>query len=749
MNKRSGLYFAIGIAYLLLLIVPMYYFNHMRATEYSYSYDFRTFALNASQLAEDGSSIRIDETSGFQDMFADPPGAQLNTGDYMITIKYESDSNHTMHLAASSNLDQYITLPADQTEVSEQFTIWPATDHFKAWLIYSGVGALTVYDMTITSMQPIYTDYEYYMIVTVFIWILIPVALLIMWKKYHFTKEQWIISGILVALGIISSFPIFYGYLWQGTDTRPHLMRMDGISRAFSEHRIPTMLYPNYCNDYGEVSCIYPDKFLYIPGLLRNRGVSLLSSLGTILLLINFAALLIMYYCAKYVTKSSRMALLASVLFCFFPYREFVMYEGGAALGMGVALLFFPLLYTALYDVFFLAGKRWYLLTISIAGLLCSHILSLALGMILAVITVVFCLLVLWKTKGLSKKIKGIVLSLLKSVGAFFAVCLSTIVPFVYYYSQGLSVDTMKLQFSLSIKSFAHNFLSESGQYHLILLVLSIVFLIIMMKKKISPSEQAPYYTIYYVFLIVMGFGLFWMSTNLFPWSIFYGFTPIYKALNMFQFAERFMLAGMPAICLGFIMLTEQLYGSIDECHDQQKRKMNIGMIVLMIIAVLLGCNTARRQIGYCDVCVHDRMTGNIYYKQSGYLPAGTDISFYASTVPNCGDWDSVENISYIKNGTSIHYEYICSSENNYIEFPLFNYSGYHAYDANGNELEIINSEHNRIQLNLIQNEEPQTIDVCFKMHPVFCICAIISSIATIFLYGYIIKKNKKEANRA
>ena len=138
-------------------------------------------------------------------------------------------------------------------------------------------------------------------------------------------------------------------------------------------------------------------------------------------------------------------------------------------------------------------------------------------------------------------------------------------------------------------------------------------------------------------------------------------------------------------------------------------------------------------------------MTGNIYYKQSGYLPAGTDISFYSSTVPNCGDWDSVENLSYTKDGTKIHYEYICSSADNYIEFPLFNYSGYHAYDACGNELEIINSEHNRIQLNLVQSEEPQTIDVCFKMLPAFYICAIISSIATILLYGYIIKMNKKE----
>ncbi|MBO4901196.1 MAG: hypothetical protein J5518_00185 [Lachnospiraceae bacterium] len=725
-------------AYAILLLLLLFYFNRMRSTEYAYSYDLNTFSLNAGHVDAEG-VLTVDETSGFNGVFADPPAAHLRSGDYTITITYESTGDNKLHISPNSNLDRYIPLPASETQVSETFSVWPASDHFHAWLVYDGSGTLSVRDITITSSAPLYTDYEYFMILTVLTGLLLPVCIWFMWKKLHFTKQQWLTAGLLTLAAFIVSFPVFLGRLWMGTDTRPHLMRMDGVSYALSEHRLPTVIYPNYCNDYGEISCIYPDKFLYLPGLLRNRGVSMVASLGTILFLINLASLLIVYFCAKYMSGSAMAALISAILFTFFPYRMYVMYGGGQALGMGIALMFFPLLFTALYDIFFKDGKHWYLLTIAVAGQLCSHILSFVLGIVLSVITLLFALLILWRKQNLKAKIGKIFLSLLKAVGVFLVTGLSTIVPFVYYYSWGLSVGTMKLEFLNTLQPLSVSFLSESGAYHLLLLVLVIILAACILKKRINTAWE-PRQSVFCIYLLIAGFILFWMSTALFPWKPVSYLGPIYSALQSFQFAERFMLAGTSAISLGFAIFVA---GIIRAAEDAPKKRLCTGMTALLLVAVFLGTLTSCRQIANCDTCVHDRMTGNIYYKQAGYLPAGTDISFYESSLPNCGDWDSVENLVYLKNGTSVHYEYICKSADNYMEFPLFYYKGYHAYNAEGVELPIINSEHNRIMLALTQSESPQVIDIRFTMHPLFYVSALISLLGTAALYGYIFYTNR------
>ncbi|MCR5355871.1 MAG: hypothetical protein K6E63_00555 [Lachnospiraceae bacterium] len=730
MNKKAV--FACLTVYVLSLIILLYYFNGKRGAEHEYSYDFSNFSVDAGCI-DDSGSLFIDESSGYSGVFSATPGTQLLSGDYTLTVNYHSSGTNELHYAGNSNCDKYVSLPEGSSEITEYFSLWPASDKFRIWLIYKGSGDLRIDSIKISSGRPLYTDYEYYMILTVILGTLIPLFVLYFYRKLHFDKEQWTAAGIMAALSVIVSFPVFYDYIWQGVDTRPHLMRVDGVSTAISARRLPTIIYDNYCNDYGELSCIYPDKFLYLPALLRKFGVSLIASQGTMLFIINAAAILIMYFSAKYFTKSVRASLAAAIVYCFVPYRIYVMYSGGQAFGMGISMLFFMPVFVGLYDVFFEKGRKWYLLTFGMAGFLCSHILSFVLSIVIVFGTALFCVIVLLAKRSFKNDIQRIFVSLIKSVGLFVIVGLSTIVPFVYYQHKGINISKMSLDFLKCIHSLYDDFAFENGYYNIMLFVICLIMLFVYKRRKGSADgEKGGYLYIYSRYLIVLGFVLFVMSTKLFPWKIIRSFPRIYSMLNMFQFAERFRLAGMPAMCLGMAVL----YKSISQ---DAKRHFAYITAAIMIVCVYLGLHTAYYQIDFCDVCVFDRMTGNIYYRQLGYLPPGTDMSYYESNVPNCGDWDSVENISYIKNGTDIHYEYKCSSDGNYIEFPLFKYAGYHAYDAAGNELIINNSEHNRILIDLVRSDEPQVIDIVFKMHPVFIVCAVISVLGTLFLL-YIVK---------
>ncbi|MCR5507305.1 MAG: hypothetical protein K6F34_01325 [Lachnospiraceae bacterium] len=741
MNEKNTRKYIAVVIYILLTAALLIYFNKKRSEEYSYSYDFNRFSLDAGTRPEDGSYLSIDESSGFSNVFSASPGTQLRSGDYLLSIDYSSDSDNTVHYAANSNTEDYVTLPAGQDNITVPFSVWPSSDNFRIWLIYKGAGTLTINNISLSSSRPIYTDYEYFMLVTVLIALLLPVLITILKKHFKFGREQWIISGILSTVCILVSFPAFYDHIWMGTDTRPHLMRIDGVSTAITAHRIPTVIYSNYCNDYGELSCIYPDKFLYLPGLLRKFGVSLLASHGTMLIIINAAALLIMFFCTRLITGSAKASLISAVIYCFFPYRMYVMYGGGQAFGMGLSMLFFPVIFASMYDIFFLKGKRWYLLSIGVTGLLFSHILSLALGIIICTITALFCIIISI-VKRHERNIREPLLSIIKAALLTAVLGLSTIVPFLYYYGSGLNTKSMKLDFFASFKPLISDLISGNGVYHLILLAVCILLVVI---KKAGKH-------IYCRYLLIAGFVLYFMSTKLFPWGLIKKIGFIADKLGMFQFAERFMLAGTAAISLGIGMLISDMMqaskASSADAKDAPSSafRINPAMTALMIFCVIAGVYTAYQQTSACDISVYDRATGDIYYKQIGYLPAGSKVEYYQSNVPNCYDWDSVNNIAYIKNGTSIHYEYTCLTDDNYMEFPLFYYKGYEAHDANGNPLPIMISDHNRITIGLVKSNEPQVIDIEFKMHPAFRVCALISLIGLLGLITFPFRPFRRRA---
>ncbi len=740
-NTRRIIFISI---YVLFIAGILFFLNRKRSQEYSYTADFQYYTLDAGMLTDPGKGIYIDETSEHSGVFAHAPGMQFRTGEYDITINYHASADgNKIHLSSNANYEAYADLPASGESVTVHTIVYPSSDSFHMWLIYGGQGSLLVNSIVVTSAIPLYTDYEYYMILTVLAGILIPLIIWYLAKKKGYKREDWIETGILSVLAVIVNYPVFLGYIWFGIDMRPHLMRIDGVSTCIEARRIPTILYSNYCNGYGELSCIYPDKFLYLPGLLRNRGVSLISSYNTMHVIINVAALLIMYKCVKYITQSRIPSFVAAVVFCFIPFRMTVMGYYSQALGTGIAMLFLPILFTGLYDVFFLKGRRWYLIAIGMAGAVCSHILSAVLAVVMCVVTAAYCGIVLFvkKRKADPEYVEGsfarVFKQLVIAVGTFLVLCLSTIVPFVYYYRLGLNMGKMSLDFLQTLHTFEDDILGPNGIFHMLAFVVVVAVIVILCKAKTSFKDL---YGLYCAYLLVAGFGLFFIGTCVFPWRWFANIGIIYKALCFLQFSYRFMIPSVVALSMGMGMLTMLFLEKI-KITNLVVFAASLGFF----ITVLLGCVETYYIVDHCDPLILDRMSGEFYYRQLGYLPSGTEIEFYSSSVPNIGDWDSVENIEYTKVGVDIHYVYRCSSDGNYIELPLFYYKGYHAFDVAGAERPITISATNRITVPLVNSQDVQTLNVVFKVNPLFYICSMISALGTAVLYMYIWRSIRKD----
>ena len=136
---------------------------------------------------------------------------------------------------------------------------------------------------------------------------------------------------------------------------------------------------------------IYPELFLYIPALLRNLGVSLAASVRVFELLINLATASVCYFSARSALGSRRIALGATMLYTLCSYRISNMYVR-ATMGESLAMIFFPLLLLAVYEVLVRDEKRWPLLALSMTGIVLSHLLSALFAVVLCALAAAICL---------------------------------------------------------------------------------------------------------------------------------------------------------------------------------------------------------------------------------------------------------------------------------------------------------------------------------------------------------------------
>ena len=757
------------IIYIVVIIVILSSLNSKRSAEYTYQYDLSTFSSGEWNYSSDIGLLSINELMVEGENNTDSKMTVLPSGDYTIKIEYSSSNTNVVHIYSDTNLDEYVYLPEGNESYTYNFSVWPSTDIFTVSLIYKGVGNLEVKSIALISNVPMNNDYEYYMFLVLLAGICMPFILFFLWKKCGYDKKEWLVMGILTAIITIVSVPAFYGYLWMGTDTRHHLMRMQGVTKALEERRFPTIIYSNYLNEYSELSCIYPDKFLYLSAMLRHFNVSIVTAYNTTIVLINIVSVIAMYFCTKYITKKRIAGALAAGLFGFIPYRMYVMYGGGQAFGMGIAMIFFIVLFTALYDLFFLEGKKWFLLPIAITGLISCHILSFIFAIINCVIVAIVCSAILVKIDNGFREQRKIYVKVVASIGVTIILGMSTIVPFTYYYMQGLSVDQMQLDFLMSLGDFKSNFMSENGLFYIGIAVLTACGCIVIRRlnrqseyheecdgnEGVKNHIMSTKYVGYMILMLVLGFGYFIGSTSVFPWKLLSKVEIIKRGLDYFQFGERFMLAGSATTCIGIAMLFTMIIERgwlLNKGFEIVNKKnfvivvsyLNVIAGVLVVIAMVLGVHKCNSDIAMCDELCPDRMTGNIYCTEVGYIPAGTKLEDCESQIPYCKDWASVENLVYLRNGTKTHYEYVCYSDDNSMEFPILNYKGYKAYDGNGSEIEIVNSDRNRILINLVKSNDIQTIDIVFEEFFIFKACAMISFLCLIGLIGYIFYKERR-----
>lgn len=676
----------------------------MNAQSYDYSFDLSHLELREAYLSGEG-TVRAEGPG--EDYNFTTPSFILPAGEYTVEVSYSCDTEGKLLVQGNNDCVFDIVLePTDKASVTltdDRLKLPNGTDRGKMKLYQTGDGYIEIYGITIHSGRHINRDGYFVMALAALIAAAF-VILILYHDRIRLTYEGLILIGAFFAALLLVNIPFLTEGLYFGVDTQSHLKRIEAIATGIRDRQLPVLVGPNYANEYGELVILNPDLFLYIPAFLRLLDVSVPMAYNFYMILVNTATAVTALVCAQRLFGSVRLAVAASVLYLTEPFRLFIMLGLGAGAGMGTAMVFLPFVVTGITRVVRDEGMRWKYLAVGLWGCACSHVLSFALS---ALCVFVYTLLHI-KCLG-SKKT---VLSLIRAVLLFFALSAGIVVPFLRYYFTDWNREV------LTWTDFYHWPLEPERELQNIIALVILLLLFAVLKKTGRFTGIARE-------LFVGAFILILMATPVFPWKLFGRVGFIDDFLAMMQYPRRFHLAA--AILIAFVTSYTFFTGL------RRKSAIRPGICVAMLLT--LGLSVNFYQYYSAGKLFYDSQTGEMNAPMDDYLPAGTKPEWYRTDTGEFSDYDDVEAYSYSKNNTHIDLTYTSKSEGQFMEFPLFYYPGYEAFDQNGEKLKVEKGTHNRVRVYLTCSGKVQELHVRFVVKRIYTVIFLLSLAFTVIWF--------------
>lgn len=380
----------------------------------AYSLDISTADISKNDgttenITRDGDVLQIENSEGNTDVIKLLSGEYaMHAGAYYITVCYQSvadpdaptnsvyDSTGEM-LFYSPNDPSAVsmdTLTLDDAHTSVTGRVWVATgsrlSDFKLQLTYEGTGLLQISSIHLQECR-------WYRVLRLLkfllLFVLVDLVYYLLWS--HQKKVGWSISDrmktglMLLGLTALSSLPEFSNYLLQGDDIFFHIQRIVAVAQELRYGQFPVRMMTDMINGYGYASSLYYcDIFLYLPAILYNMMLPLRTCYQIYVVGINLGTAWIAYYCFGQLTRDKKITWLGTALYLFAAYRMTDLYIR-ASLGEYTAMMFLPLVVLGIYRIFQSEKphfREWWPLTLGMAGVLCSHLLSCEMTAILIIL---------------------------------------------------------------------------------------------------------------------------------------------------------------------------------------------------------------------------------------------------------------------------------------------------------------------------------------------------------------------------
>jgi hypothetical protein len=473
----------------------------------------------------------------------------------------------------------------------------------------------------------------------------------------------------LITVGL-ACIPLFSSKLFVGHDTNYHLLRIESLREGMLSLKFPVRINPFFFNDYGYASSIfYPDFFLYFPAVLRIIGFSIEISYKIFLVLTITVCFLSTYFCSKAIFKNKFSATIVAIVFSLSQYHLQNIYTR-AALGEIQSFMFIPFIACGLYNLIFEKYDKPWLLIIGFIGLCFSHVISLFIAGILAVVISLFNFKKVFFDPEKIKKLFISILIILGCTSLFWAPFIEQVMSdnFVFQLMGHSAPGGMGVRLPVL---FANAYLIDGRTCSFGLALLLLCALRILVRKTPETKDQIKIIN----WSLLIGFSILFVSSELFPWKYMPSiFGSIQFAWRFYSFASMFL-----AIAIGGII--QILSGT---------KYPKLGLFLLLIFMGSSAINVIMHSVEYSTDITTEYMTNNQYQIGNGeWLPIEVDRDEIRTKKPALIS-DDGSSLNFSKNGiaTTFTSKQVCK----YYDVPLIYYKGYAAVfkDSSGNSEKLM-----------------------------------------------------------
>lgn len=668
-------------------------------------------------------------------------------GDYQVEISYRlqdeslAQDGVQLHIINASQYDaaaegyktlNTVTLSPTQTSASFAITVEQYSHDIKMLIDDNAGDNFLIEEVHITSNTYLYND-RYVKAVFYDLCLLgFAFGLFCVYKKTQDDRKERLRKAIiylaLCGVVLMCAYPLIFNdsIFLTGHDYEFHYVRVQSIAQGLLDGQFPVRIHITANRGYGGIgSLFYPELFLYLPALLVCLNTNVHTAIVLFMIALNIAAAWFSYWAFCNISKNRLVALATTAIYLLSNYRA-CNYYIRFAIAEYLFMSFLPLMFYAIYHIFYEDGKRWWLLVIAATCVLQSHILgtvltAIAFGLMIVCLLVARCIKKQPIAKPMLQLCSAGVWTVLLNIWFLF--------PFLTSYFSGqfaMFDETYEFyeRFAATDVSIFNVFqwmpvYQPNGVNYSIGAPILLAFFAVVVMLVASLVRKKPLSACVVACAIIGGISLVLMcASDLTFWlgehsSFFFS---LFAAL---QFPFRFLSILIPAICFAFLLMASKM---------EHVKLQGVLCVALILLAGWNACIVLESDsILYYEEDPH-RVVYSLYPEEYRRVDSTywRQWAIYEVEIYYPED-EGIVVSSYEQTGTNVVLTYENPSDSaHYIEPCLFFYSGYQAIGADGTAYNLVIGDNGRLRIIIPANSSDE-ITISFHKRSIYLLAELMT----------------------
>ena len=532
----------------------------------------------------------------------------------------------------------------------------------------------------------------------------------------------YILGGLLMILVVY--WPNFQEGIYTGHDLSYHFNRIDSLAESLRNGIFPVKWHATRAFGYGYgVGFFYCNFFLYLPAILINLGMDLLTSYKVFLFLVYIGIFTSMFFSTRKISGNNEAAFIASCMYLLSNKVMASVYVSGAV-GEVTAFIFAPMAIAGMY-CFLMKNEYPYMLIVGFCGLIFSHTISTFLIFVVCGLIVLVYLNRLFENK----------MKILHLISAVVIVALVTMCFWLPMLEQ-MSAQDLKVKYPWTVSEehvelFRSIVMGELRLGYLITLVLVVSIcggvILAVQKKREELKCIVPFLSIALVMIYI--------TTNKYFWHVMNSVLEI----KFLQFPYRLFSSVTILVLFAFSVIYTSL-----ECKIIFKRSLCVLLVGFGILVSYNMYSVYYLNTGFDDInaVIEGRYPGLGGGEE--WLPIETQLDELVDSTQVFDD-QGIRSVGEKINGCN-QFIFEADMSRPFYDIPYVWYKGFEAIDSQGNPLRIDkNYETGMIRIYIDENRnENELITVYYKgtKYQKLAYAGSLLGICTVIIYIIVCKKD-------